>query len=1027
MLSSTAVKEMFSDPPRQYSSAPLWTWNDILTEEQIVTSLRDFAEQKIRQVILHARPGLMTPYLSDEWFRFCKIALKEAERLDMNIWIYDEYCCPSGFAGGFVPDAMPESLGQGLIIREQELVGKPDENTVAVFRLTESGYEDVSSEAHADAELASGRYLVASIERAVRSLREDGWGKQSVNLIQPGVTEKFLEVTMDAYTRQIGEQYGDHVQGFFTDETHIMSSGGKAWVEGDIMSIGGLPWTGDLPNVFEKRWGYSLIDHLPSLAEPIGDWKRIRHNYLQVLLKLFTERFAKPYYEYCQRHNIEFTGHFWEHAWPNCLMSPDNMAMSAWQQRPAIDSLTIQYSEDTHSMCGNVRTAKEISSVANQLGRERTLCETFGASGWDMRFEDIKRIGDGLFALGVNTIDEHLSYLTIRGARKRDCPPAFSYHEPWWKAYHIMAEYLKRMSLVMSSGQQINDILVIEPTTSAWMYQGDSSQAEHIEDIGSRFHKMIMSLEQAQVEYDIGCEDVIAGHGSVEGSLFKVGRRAYNTIVLPPLTENLNLSTMNLLEEYLEAGGIVFCCGEAPSRVDGQLSNRGTEAMKHSGWKQAETVKISQMLLAESKDGFAIERNKNDKGNLFHHRRVVEDGQFLLLVNTSTDWHTAGMIKTTLQSFEKWDPRTAEISMYPFAKADAGAIAEFELAPCESLLLFLSKKPHEPVDAVEESSKVIPSRGKIEVLPVEENVLTLDYVDITAGGKTKKNMYFYQASQFAFEKNGMDRNPWDSTVQFRDEFIKKTFSPESGFEAAYRFTIEQQLPKQLWIVIERPDLYTIECNGKTVSAQQGSWWLDKSFGKIDITDSVKIGENAVTIKASPFTIYHELEPAYILGTFKLKSADSGFVILGDSEPTLKLGSWKEQAYPFYAAGVSYKQEFDIARTDGRYIVELSSWYGSVAEIIVNGERAGYIAYQPWQQDVTDLIKTGTNTIEIVVIGTLKNTLGPHHTESAEAWLGLVLPDIFQKAPQTGPPPGKDYSTIDYGLFEAFVLKQIVEK
>jgi hypothetical protein len=291
----------------------------------------------------------------------------------------------------------------------------------------------------------------------------------------------------------------------------------------------------------------------------------------------------------------------------------------------------------------------------------------------------------------------------------------------------------------------------------------------------------------------------------------------------------------------------------------------------------------------------------------------------------------------------------------------------------------------------------------------------------------------------------MERNPWDSAVQFQDELIKKTFGPDSGFEATYRFTIEGQVPKRLSIVIERPDLYMITCNGKTVvsrasrprsegetpSAQRGqdgrdtTWWLDKAFGRIDITEAAKVGENTVTIKASPFTIYHEIEPAYVLGSFALRQADSGFVIAGDSGPVLKPGSWKEQGCPFYAAGVSYKQKFDLASGQtGRYLVELNKWYGSVAEITVNGTSAGYIAYRPWQCDVTDLIKAGANTVEVLVIGTLKNTLGPHH---AGTGLGSAWPGMFQKGPETGPPPGKNYHTVDYGLFEPFVLKQVTEK
>jgi len=83
-----------------------------------------------------------------------------------------------------------------------------------------------------------------------------------------------------------------------------------------------------------------------------------------------------------------------------------------------------------------------------------------------------------------------------------------------------------------------------------------------------------------------------------------------------------------------------------------------------------------------------------------------------------------------------------------------------------------------------------------------------------------------------------------------------------------------------------------------------------------------------------------------------------------------------------------------------------------------------VAYQPWQCDVTDWIKPCTNTIDVVVIGTLKNTLGPHHNGTG---LGSAWPSMFHKGPEAGPPPGEKYHTIDYGLFEPFVLKQIVEK
>ena len=74
----------------------------------------------------------------------------------------------------------------------------------------------------------------------------------------------------------------------------------------------------------------------------------------------------------------------------------------------------------------------------------------------------------------------------------------------------------------MSQGQQVNRVLVIEPTTTAWMYQGDP---ERLNEIGDRFQQMLVALERAQVEYDIGCEDIIAQHGSTDGARLKIGQR----------------------------------------------------------------------------------------------------------------------------------------------------------------------------------------------------------------------------------------------------------------------------------------------------------------------------------------------------------------------------------------------------------------------------------------------------------------------------------------------------------------------
>lgn len=1196
------VKRTFASPPREFSSGPLWVWNDRLTPEQIRSTIRDMAAQQVKQVYVHPRPGLMTPYLSDEWFELWKLALEEAGRLDMNVWIYDENSYPSGFAGGFVPEQMPESRGLGLSIKESASVPSWDNDLVAVHREVGGSWEDLTARVRDGGGIEAGSCWVSKIVRAGNS----PWhgDRCYVNLLTPGVTEKFLEVTLGAYDRHVAEQYGKRIPGVFTDEPNIRPAGG-------------FPWCADLPEQFRRRWGYDLLGQLPSLVREVGDWRKVRHDYYATLNALFIERWGKPYYEACEKRGLDFTGHYWDHEWPHCVGVPDNMAMAAWQHRPGVDTLMNQYAENTHAQFGNVRYCREVSSVANQLGRARTLVELYGAGGWDLRFEDMKRIADWLQVLGINTMNEHLSYVTLRGARKRDHPQSFSYHDPWWSAYHVHASYMSRVSAALTAGRQVNRVLVLEPTTTAWMYQGNEPKLARL---GDSFVRLLMSLEAAQIEYDLGCEDIIARHGGIgegtalpanwtAGAGLRVGERVYPVVVVPENTETLNVRTRSLLKDLLTAGGRVIGIGMAPERTDGRLDPEAmADATVRRHWRTLTAAELVPTLRQwTANEDVVVDRAAEDRGILFHHRREVADGQILFLVNTSLTHPSQGSVRAKLNGVERWDPYTGEVSVHAFRKITGGVVTDFELPPSGSLLLFFSRATVKAPEPSVATVTRIGVAGPPVARRIAPNVLTLDYVDVTAGGETRTDQYFYAANAFAWKQNGMARNPWDSAVQFEDELISKTFPAGSGFRATYRFEIESGVPADLAIVVERPDLYRITCNGQPVEvpASGGAWWLDKAFGKLPIAALARVGANEVTLEASPFTMYHELEPAYLLGDFSARPAAKGFVVgapevprmartegrlthggnpdgtmwlsggigftsgVEDRSPRLvfdlgarvevrtvrvwnyaesnvrdltsrgvarltvhaaaelggleqgrlgefdlglatagaavgqdlavstggavrylslvptrnhrgvtfpALGSppdngfvglsevefvdaegrvirgvkvaqasselasmnrtaghlidgsgltqqaglgWNQQGMPFYAEGVEYRHEFKVAERGGTYVLSLPSWYGAVAKVEVNGREAGWISAPPWECDVTRRIRRGDNQISVTVIGTLKNTLGPHHGGHA---LGSAWPGMFQNGPNTGQPAGDRYSTVAYGMFEPAVLR-----
>jgi len=1003
------LSDLFMDPPACYRTVPFWVWNGEVTREMIDEQLEEFKARGIGGVFIHPRYGLLTEYLSPEWFDLTAYAMQKAKSLGMDLWIYDENSYPSGFAGGHVPDRMPESYNQGQGIRMvEQSVLLPDSSAryIHIFKKENDQLMDITSIAGSEAGSKGEFYLFE-----LHNYPNGGWfgGYSYVDLLLPGVTERFIEVTMSGYEKAIGEEFGGSMPGVFTDEPNI------APPKGENM----LRWTPDLFEQFEKRWGYDLRPNLFSLLDDTGDYRRIRHNYYGLLLELFIERWSKPWYEYTEEKGIAWTGHYWEHGWPSPHHGGDNMAMYAWHQVPAIDMLFNNW-EGRADQFGNVRAVKELRSVANQMGRVRTLSETYGGSGWDLTFEDMKRNGDWEYVLGVNLMNQHLSFQTLMGDRKHDFPQSFSYQVPWWKEYRIQADYFARLSLAMSAGEQINDILVIEPTSTAWMYYSPGGDHTLLDDLESDFRSLVDELERLQVEYDLGCENIMKDHGSVSEGQMVIGERSYSSVVLPESLCNLDTPTRILIEKFLEEGGTLISLGKPPEYSDGNA----TDVMM--SWPEDfpdQWISIDGISNAEL-DGLFSSKGLNFSGqtgaDVLHHRRVLSDGQLLNIVNPDKKEYAKITFEMEGADVVQLDLFKGSIASFPFDTEAESVSFKVELPPVGSLLLFISNKriKEKSVEAADwHGEKQILALGPLEIKPVSENVVTLDYCYLTMDDHQRKFQYFYDASQAIFKAHGFEKNPWVSAVQFKQQIIERdTFSDGSGFVAEFPFNLDSGMTGiSLKLVVERPSLYSVYINSELVSPTEGEWWIDKSFRVFDITGKTIAGENLITLRADPMSVHCELEPVYLIGDFSLESVDHGWCI--SSPETLTTGSWKEQGYPFYSNAVDYSTSFTLKDADQPVKLRFGAWKGTVASVYVNGEKAGQIFTPPYELRLDGFLKEGINQVTIRVFGSLKNVFGPHHRIGKP---GFVSPWSFQYADKEQP-PGDAYHTLDYGLMEGIAI------
>jgi hypothetical protein len=1011
------LQELFADPPADYRSAPLWDWNHRISKEGIDFHLTKFKKAGIGGVFVHPRPGLITEYLSEDWFELFDYTVQKGKELGMNVWIYDENSYPSGFAGGHVPVEMPESWNQGtgLKLEIQEVLQPDSSEYEVILKREEDGFVDIT-ESYVGAIGEEGTYYLFSRTFPPTSYWYGGF--TYVDLLQKGVTEKFMEVTMTSgYEKHNASDFGLTLKGIFTDEPNL-----EAAMESGTL----LRWTPDLWDAFQERWGYDLRVNLPSLIDETGDWKKVRHDYYELILELFIERWAKPWHQYCEENGLDWTGHYWEHGWPYPTHGFDEAAFYIWHQQPGIDMLGNEMlPEGLGGQFGNTRAVRELASAANQGGHLRTLSETYGGGGWEMDFATFKRLADWQAVLGVNFVNQHLSYYTLRGVRKFDYPPSFTYHEPWWDDYTLMGDYLGRLSLAGSSGEQLNDILVIQPNTTAWMYFSRKVENPRIASIQESFKTFVWQLERNHCEYDLGSEQVIKTLGSVHGNKLRLGNRAYGVVVIPASLENLDGTTFRLIERFIDGGGrIVFFTSDIPY-LDAEPTEAINELLKKNPEQCLIVKEVSDRLFkdAVSREDFAITEPASGNGELYHQRRILDDGQLIMLVNSSADQASTTNIEAFGKSVISLDPVSGVISQVPAKSLGKKITFQVDLPPAGSAIYFItgnsSSLPF--MKTLHGEGKALVADSETAVAADQDNILVLNYLDLKSGNLELKDSYFMDALLALFESHGLEMgNPWQHKIQYRQQYIARdTFPDGSGFSATYHFTISQETDlvsmKQIKAVVEGHELWDVFINGQLVQKEEGTYWIDRDFHYYPVGKTLNTGKNVITLRAPRMSLFAELMPVYLTGPFLLRPLEKGFEITGGTLGTL--GSWKELGLPFYSQKVSYKEHYQIEDLDREYVVRLQDWSGTTTEVYVNGELAGQICWSPYELKVGHLLKEGENLITVKVVGSLKNTFG-HFYIAGHSWING--PEDWNAAPE-GSPAMDQYSLMDYGLFEPFKL------
>ncbi len=987
----------FINPPKQYRPAPFWTWNSEMETAEIETQIRDMKKMGSGGFFIHAGAGLKTAYMGDDWMKAVRRAMEIANELKIEAWLHDEEKEPSGFSASKSDDETDINLPVALTWIPNAAELGDDIYVLAYTRKTENGSLESVADKPDDLTGVGAFYAHTAVDSGASD-----YADSYADLMNPESAKTILTNIHEKYLKLFKYDFGEHMPGFFTDDPTVDRS---ALNDGDKNTSVSFPWTAGFSDYFEQLHGYSPLEHLHYLLNGAVDGFKFRHDFWLAISERFVGAYTATMAAWHNEHEIKYVGNFPGANGFSVMIESGGAAMPHYE---LLDMPAVNIRD--HGPAG-LKSVKQAASVANQLDKSRVIGRLFGSAGHGITFEDMKAEIDLVSALGVNHISpQHVLY-SMTGENKTDNPPSFSYHQPSWEKLKVIGDYMARCSWAAAQGFGTASVLVMAPSSSAscaYDIRADNC-GDTVVALEKSYDAVIGELTAEHIAFDTGDERLLSRHGSVSGNTIKVGRGNYTCVVLPAAL-TWKSSTLDLLEQF---NGTIIVMGDAPGRTDGAESGRVSELInkKNVTNTKDDPAEAVETIAAKLGRDISVAREDGSRAReVFVNHRVDTGTHIVFLANTSrTDTTEMTVMVKALGGVVELDPATGRAYRYNSTIKDGSTIIETTLYPTGSRL-FLIDQTQTAVnfDTAPNNKEVFTIEGPYSFKKLKENSLTLDRCSLEINGKmVMENAPVWKVKDAVWQKTGLDEycavQPWVLALNNVRSKTNKTV-------LTYTFTIKD-IPETIALAMEHSDRYHVEINGNKIDFTPGRWFIDRRSRVLNIEDHVVEGVNTITATAD-YLWDTELENIHIFGKFALGAEADGFPIIKEPE-TMAAGDWCAQGYPFYAGSMLYRLGVNIEKGgNDRYELDLSGAKGTVFFVKVNDEEIGSIPFPPYRGDITDALKTGANTVEIEVAGSLRNAYGPHHIKE-DAYPDRIGPEAFRNEENWT----DSYSFVPYGLIE----------
>lgn len=569
------MERKFKQPDKEYTPYPFWFWNDELDEDEIRRQINEMSHKDVNGFVLHPRIGIPKniPYLGEKFFYYVRIAIEEADKLNMTVILYDEGMYPSGSANGQVVEKYPEYASKGIYsIKEDKFKQESNGFQKIIFKYSlKDGQIMEYDEAHSKNDLY---YLVHEDSkgtiRGIHYGEDDGeeLAPASVDLLNRNAITYFIHLTHDRYYEELKEYFGKTIVGFFTDEPDILGRNAQK----DM-----LPFNEELYQELKKE-GFTIEDI--ALATLKDKKSSIRQSYNKKVTHLLSQNYYEPISSWCKNHGIFLTGH------PH---GSDDLGLQEHFQVPGQDTVWrwVAPENDLNIKGSHSTLAKCSSDAARHMGIDRNSNEVFGCCGkdgvqWSFSPQDMKWYLNWLFIRGVNMIIPHAFFYSIKGKRRDERAPDVGMHNLWWDKYRFFSTFIKRCGYMFSDSVNQTNIAVL-------------AEADFMP------HKGLDQLYQNQIEFNYLLDDYLyESQAKIDGSQIKIEKQKYDTLLVS--TSYLKINKLKkALQVFEKSGGMVIAFNEY---IDEQtlrdIKNRHNTGINIDG-KDVKDVRVSSIVKDKKK------------------------------------------------------------------------------------------------------------------------------------------------------------------------------------------------------------------------------------------------------------------------------------------------------------------------------------------------------------------------------------------------------------------------------------------